>query len=73
MLIVSGASVKAATRYNITPLALACSNGNATIIDHLLKAGADPNGTVEGQTVLMTAALAGRSMPSSFYSRVARR
>ncbi len=52
---------KAATRYNITPLSLACTNGNATIIESLLKAGADANATSEeGQTALMTASLTGK-------------
>ena len=61
LLLAAGANVKAATRYNITPLSLACTNGNARIVDRLLKAGADPNGTSEeGQTALMTASLTGK-------------
>src|SRR5262245_22243301 len=45
LLIAAHANVKAATRYNVTPLSLACTNGNATLIEHLLKAGVDPNAT----------------------------
>src|SRR3954471_6981589 len=54
-LIAAGIGVKTATRYNITPLSLACANGNATMIAHLLKAGAGADDTSEqGQTALMT-------------------
>ena len=38
-LIRAGANVKAANRYGITPLYLACVNGNAAMIEKLLKAG----------------------------------
>src|ERR1700680_94166 len=41
LLIAAGAHPRAATRYNVTPLSLACTNGNAAIIERLLKAGAD--------------------------------
>src|SRR5207245_65917 len=51
LLIAAGAIATAATRYNITPLSLACTNGNAAMIERLLKAGADPNSASEqGQT-----------------------
>jgi uncharacterized protein len=61
MLIGAGADVKAATRDGaITPLFLACTNGNAAIIGELLKAGADANSVNgNGTTALMTAASAG--------------
>jgi ankyrin repeat protein len=61
LLLASGASVKAATREGaITPLFMACTNGNAAIITELLKAGADANSVnANGTTALMTAASAG--------------
>ena len=59
VLIRNGANVKAANRYGVTPLSLACENGNAAIIQRLLKAGADPNTVLGGETVLMTAARTG--------------
>ena len=39
----SGAKVTGTTRYGVTPLYLACVNGNAAMIDALLRAGADAN------------------------------
>ena len=43
LLLVAGADVKAANRYGVTPLSLACTNGNGAMVELLLKAGADPN------------------------------
>ena len=56
-LIRAGADAKFTDRYGVTPLYLACSNGNAAMIRLLLDAGADPNSVdATGQTMLMTAA-----------------
>ena len=38
LLIRAGANVTAATRYGVTPLYFACVNGNAAMIERLLKA-----------------------------------
>src|SRR5580765_1965279 len=46
LLVRAGANVKAANRYGVTPLSLACTNGNAAMIEMLLKGGADPNGSL---------------------------
>jgi ankyrin repeat protein len=61
VLLRDGANVKAANRYGVTPLSIACTNGSAPMIELLLKAGADANTTLPGgETVLMTAARTGR-------------
>src|SRR5687768_12526670 len=46
LLIRAGANVKAANRYGVTPLWLACINGSEAMITRLLGAGADPNTTM---------------------------
>ena len=56
-----GANVKAANREGATALYQASENGNAAIIERLLKAGADVNGTFlfTGETALMEASRVG--------------
>ena len=59
-LLEAGASVNASNEYRITPLSIACENGEASVVRALLKAGADA--TIElpgGQTMLMIAARSG--------------
>ena len=61
LLIGAGANIKAENRFHVTPLSLACTNGNFAIVERLLKAGADPNTTLPGgETALLTAARTGR-------------
>jgi ankyrin repeat protein len=62
LLIHAGANVKAANRFGATPLSLAATNGNAAMIEMLLKAGEDANAVVSGSgdTVLMLAARTGK-------------
>jgi ankyrin repeat protein len=61
MLIAAGANVKVTTREGaITPLFMAATNGNAAIIEALLKAGAGANSVkANGTTALMLAASSG--------------
>ena len=60
-LVDSGADVTKANRYGVTPLSLACQNGNAGMIEILLEKGADPNTVLNGnETVLMTASRTGK-------------
>jgi ankyrin repeat protein len=62
MLLHAGANVRATTRLGgYTPLLLASQMGHATVIDALVKAGADANSaTTNGATALMLAAASGR-------------
>jgi ankyrin repeat protein len=55
------ANPKAENRYGVTPLSLACTNGNAAMISLLLEAGADANAPLRGgETPLMTASRTGK-------------
>ena len=55
LLIDAGASVAAANRYGVQPIALAATNGSAAMLEVLLAAGADPNAALPGgETALMT-------------------
>lgn len=59
-LIRDGANVKAANAYGVTPLSIACTNGNAAMVRLLLDAGASARTVLPGgETVLMTAARTG--------------
>jgi ankyrin repeat protein len=62
-LIRAGVDVNAANRYGVTPLSLAAGNGNAGLLDVLIKAGASPKtadaSLREGRTLLMLAARTG--------------
>ena len=61
MLVYAGANVKATTRLGAnTPLIIAARNGNAAVVQALLKAGADAKaGTSTGTTPLMLASASG--------------
>src|SRR5712692_3715913 len=63
MLIRAGAHVSAANRAGATPMQLAALNGNAAMVEKLIKAGADPNVplTQSGDTALMMASRAGKT------------
>ena len=59
LLIRAGADVSVTNDYDVTPLSLACSNGNADVVEKLLNAGANPEARTAGETVLMTAVRTG--------------
>jgi ankyrin repeat protein len=63
MLLYAGANARATTRLGAyTPLLMAARNGNAAMIDALVRGGADPNGaTSNGTTPLMLAAASGQT------------
>ena len=59
-LVDADASPAAENRYKVTPLSIACTNGNADIVRLLLAAGADANSVLpSGETALMTASRSG--------------
>lgn len=62
LLIKAGAKVSIANREGATPMLLAAMNGNAAMIERLLKAGADPNAPLSqfGDTALMMASRTGK-------------
>jgi ankyrin repeat protein len=63
-IVLADAEVDSANRYGVTPLSVACTNGNPKIVKLLLERGANPNATLlGGETVLMTAARTGRVEP----------
>lgn len=63
-LVTHQANPNLATRYQITPLYLACANGSDTMVTLLLEAGADLQAKAAGdESLLMTAARTGRTGP----------
>jgi ankyrin repeat protein len=63
LLIRAGANVSAANRAGATPMQLAALNGNAAMVEKLIKAGADSNVplTPAGDTALMMASRTGKT------------
>jgi ankyrin repeat protein len=63
-LLESGADATEANAYGVTPLSIACLNGNTVLVKAMLKAGADANASLPGnETALHTAARTGKTGP----------
>jgi ankyrin repeat protein len=58
-LIAVGADPSLANRHGVTPLALACENGSAPVIEALIDAGANPEGSGTGEPPILVAARTG--------------
>ena len=63
LLLRAGANAKAANRYGVTPLSLACTNGNAAIVDCCSTRAPTRTPPPGGETPLMTAARTASSRP----------
>ena len=62
--LLASANANATNRYGVTPLSLACQNGNTAMVELLLAHGANPKTTQRGgETVLMIAARTGKPGP----------
>ena len=62
--LLASANANVTNRYGVTPLSLACQNGNTAMVELLLERGGDPNTTLRGgESVLMTAARTGKAGP----------
>lgn len=60
-LLKEGASIDEANRYGVTPLSLACQNGNSKMVKQMLEAGADANLALPGdESPLHTACRTGK-------------
>ena len=70
LLVEAGADVTVTNRYAVTPLTLACTNGNGPLVELLLEAGAHPNTIAPGgEPVLMTAARTGRLLARRLFGK----
>jgi len=59
LLLEAGARADAENRYGVTPLYSVCQNGNAKLVTALLKHGADPDTSLQGEEALLTASRTG--------------
>ena len=70
LLIRSGADVKFADRYGVTPLYIACTNGNAAMIKLLLDDSIPAQATLLGQIQNTLASIASNLSPNAFIENI---